>query len=606
MFAFLLLAAAPVAAHGLGPAELDAWLAKLDRDRTVLLSLDVHSDAGKPVFCARAGDNPAKRAWQAAPALTPAAFNDLFQERFKAGYRLAGLQPYPTSAGVRFAAFWVKDRSVAHLVRVGLSSDGYVRFLNEQTKAGYRPVAVNGYLDGKDVRYAVIFHQAGGDWASHHGVPTKDYQRAVADYAAKGYRPVSVSAFSDGKEPRFNLVVERDGRDGVYRDGLTAAAFTKFAAEQTGATLAGVAGYATPKGSRYLGYWVRPKKELALPVSGKEVPALAAFDRAMLAYMKERGIEAGAIAVSRAGKLALSRGYGYLDREHKKPISPDARFRLGSVTKPITAAVVHDLAARGKLKLSDRAFELLGVDLPPGGEADPRLKAVTVQMLLDHRGGWDQEVEPLGDPTFRNALVRKSLALKGPPTPRDIIRFMNGRPLDFAPGAKRAYCNYGYCVLGRVIEKASGGTYAEAVRRLLRDTGIRPGRTRVEDRDPAEPFYHDPERGPDAVRGTGTVAAPDGGFVLEALDAPGGLIGSAPDVARFCAAYWLTGQPRDGTGLTLTAFGSLPGTWAMARQRPDGVDLVALFNQRSAPAGLKPEAIRELLDAAADSIEGWP
>jgi CubicO group peptidase (beta-lactamase class C family) len=610
MLALLLLAAAPIAAHGLGPAELDAWLKKLDRDRSILLSLDVHSVAGRPVFCARAGDNAAKRAWEVSPALTPAAFNDLFDKRFKDGYRLTVLQPYSTRAGVRFAAAWVKDTSIAHLVRLGLSDDDYQKFFKKQVKAGFRPASICGYLDGKDVRYAVIFEQRGGIWASHHGLDEKEHERLLADYARKGYRPVHVSPFFDGKQPRFNVVVEKDGLEGVYRSGLTAAAFAKLAAEQekAGLTLAGVAGYATPKESRYLGYWVRPKKELVLPTTGKAVPELAAFDKAMLAYMKERDIESGTLAVRRGGKLVLSRGYGWLDRDHKKPIPPDVPFRLASVTKSFTAALVYDLVTRGKLKLSDKAFDRIGIDLPPGKESDPRLKAITVQMLLEHRGGWDSEAK-FGDPMAQDDRVRKALGLKGPPTSRDVIRYMNGRKLDFDPDSKRIYSNYGFCVLGRVIEKASGETYAAAVKRLLEPHGIKsvaPGRTRIEDRNPAEPFYSDPGMWPDVMRGSGLVSAPDGGFNLEAMDANGGLIGSAPDVAKFCGIYWLSGQRRKEGALDLTAFGSLPGTWAMARQRPDGVDVVALFNQRFAPDGLKPEAIEKLLDEAADSIKVWP
>src|SRR5262249_39147993 len=153
-----------------------------------------------------------------------------------------------------------------------------------------------------------------------------------------------------------------------------------------------LSGYNLAGQSRYLAVWTR---DLPLPVSGTAVPDLAAFDRAMLTYMKERGVRAGALAVMKDGRLILQRGYGWAARDGSRQVQPDDPFRLASVTKPFTAAAVRNLIRRGKLSLDTRVFALLGVKPPPGRFADPRLAHVTVRHLLDHRGGWDRDVGPV-------------------------------------------------------------------------------------------------------------------------------------------------------------------------------------------------------------------
>jgi hypothetical protein len=88
--------------------------------------------------------------------------------------------------------------------------------------------------------------------------------------------------------------------------------------------------------------------------------------------------------------------------------------------------------------------------------------------------------------------------------------------------------------------------------------------------------------------------------------APGGMIASGRALMNFLQAYGIDGDPRTGNGETWTFFGSLPGTHTMIRQRPDGVNIVALFNQRTDASGLNYELIQTLLDTAANGVTQWP
>ena len=81
-------------------------------------------------------------------------------------------------------------------------------------------------------------------------------------------------------------------------------------------------------------------------------------------------------------------------------------------------------------------------------------KRITTRHLLQHTGGWDRDKS--FDPMFRPREISRTLGVASPPGPRDILRYRLGQPFEFDPGTRYAYSNFGYCVLGRVIEKVTG------------------------------------------------------------------------------------------------------------------------------------------------------
>jgi CubicO group peptidase (beta-lactamase class C family) len=289
-------------------------------------------------------------------------------------------------------------------------------------------------------------------------------------------------------------------------------------------------------------------------------------------------------------------------------VAPDDPFRLASLTKPVTAAAIRKLIRDGKLQPETRVWPLLAVEPPPGKAVDPLWKQVAVQHLVDHQGGWDREAT--FDPLFGH-MADMVAELGKPPAAADVVRYMAGQPLQFAPGSKKAYSNFGYCVLGRVIEKVTGQAYLDFVQKeVLVPAGIKGmalGRTLPRDRDPREPWYRDPQRGRNLFPGgLNEVALPDGTFSLEAADAAHGLVGSAVDVARFARVYPLFGELATGSSPYQWHFGDMAGTFALAVQRADGVILVALFNQRKDPSGLDYSVLKGILEKVADGIEQWP
>ena len=234
--------------------------------------------------------------------------------------------------------------------------------------------------------------------------------------------------------------------------------------------------------------------------TGKLDARMDAFDRAMREVLAEHRIPGAALAVTDGGRLVFARGYGYADIAEKQPVQPTSLFRIASISKPITAVAILQLVEQKKLSLEDKVCEVLNFDAKRNGDAkfDERLREITIRHLLEHRGGWDRDRS--FDAMFQSVRFAKECGTACPAGPAEVIRAMLGQKLDFDPGERYSYSNYGYCLLGRVIEERSGQPYEAYVKeKVLAPLDIRDmriGCTLAEGRQPNEVRYYDPGRGP--------------------------------------------------------------------------------------------------------------
>jgi CubicO group peptidase (beta-lactamase class C family) len=601
--------------HGESPQAYQAWIDRMAREGYRPVFVQAFQDGQSPRFCAIAHKGGKNHPWIARQGLTRDDYQAAFDNLGKQGYRPLTTTGYPDGGRTRLAAIWIRDDvEGVWECRHHLTSAGYRQTCAELERKGLHPGYVAGYPAGDAAHFIGFFTTAAEPCVARHDLTAAECEKTCARWRTRGFSPRCLSAYPVGGGVRFALILVRDLWVADWKAPLDLSA-RRLKEESVRWTAQGyrplaVCGYPSAGTARFAAVWVKDRTA-DLPASGQAVPALAAFDRAMQQFMRERHIPAGTLAVMRHGRLLLTRGYGWADRVGTRVIAPDALMRIASVSKPITAAAVRRLIAAGKLKQDTRVFPLLEVAPPRGRQPDPRLQDVTVQHLLEHRGGWDAGKSP--DPMFRAAEIAAALGKPSPASNRDVICYMVGQKLDFAPGSKYAYSNFGYCVLGRVIEKVTGQSYLAHVRQaVLAPLGIRdvevghslPGR-----RNPREPFYSDPGGGPNvhAAHGPALVPAPDGAFCLEAMDAHGGLIASSEDLVRFLNAYALDGTPRRPHDQPRGCFfGRLPGTRSMALQRPDGICIAVLFNQSRDDSGLSYDDMEKVMNRAADSIRRWP
>jgi len=398
--------------------------------------------------------------------------------------------------------------------------------------------------------------------------------------------------------------------------------------------------------------WFLSSLHAAIPLSGRAVPQLKPFDDLLLSFMQENKIPGASLALAKSGHLLYFRAFGYANKEQNEPTQPNSLFRIASVSKPLTAVAILQLIEQNKLKLTDKPFQILNLQPPEGRQFNPQLNEITIYHLLTHTAGFDRDKS--FDPMFRPIAIARLLNADPPATPEHIIRYMLARPLDFIPGEKYAYSNFGYCVLGRVIEKITGQSYESYVQQhVLLPLGIttmRIGHSLQSQRFPNEVTYYTQKNstaaavlGPDYGK---RVPLPYGAWYHEALDAHGGWIATADDLARFGAAfedpehckllnkysiqsmfsrppglpgYTTDGKPKPsyyalgwsvrpaGSGLTTWHNGLVPGTASLLVRRHDGLTWAVLFNIDTSPDGkYLGTLIDPLLHQAASQVKTWP
>ncbi len=392
------------------------------------------------------------------------------------------------------------------------------------------------------------------------------------------------------------------------------------------------------------------------PLTGQIAPGLEPFDAQIPQLLQKYDIPGCVVAVMDNDKLVMTRGYGWADRDAKVPIDPNSTFRIGALSKPITATAILLLVQDGKLTLETRVFDVLKDLTPfPGETPDPRLSQITIRQLLQHSGGWDAGAS--FDPFDRLGQIATAAKQPAPPDSDAIIRYMMGQPLQFDPGTKAIYSNFGYLLLGRVIEKISGIGYEDFVdSKLFTPIGaqtFRLGATRKQERDATEAKYYDYKGAPLAASpfdGT-LVPRPDGSIGLESRGASDGWVSSAPDYLRFLSvidatpvipdvltlpsladlarrpAYALADETYYGLGLTIrptkpfdpkkpndtdTAVygswwleGALPGTSSFAARDANGRAWVAFFNSHPQDDKAWSKDMLEALDTAIGGSQ-WP
>ena len=320
------------------------------------------------------------------------------------------------------------------------------------------------------------------------------------------------------------------------------------------------------------------------------VTDLAAFDDVVESLVQRYHIPAVSIAVTHDERLVYLKAYGWADLVARERATTQSRFRLASVSKPITAIAILRLAEQGKLRLSDRVFgpgALLGT-IYGTQPYEPRLREITVDHFLHHTaGGWTNDA---ADPMFAQR------ALSG----GELISWtLDHRPLAHAPGTSYAYSNFGYCLLGRIIERVTGQPYEQAVKALvLEPAGITdmaigggtlaerlPGEVRYHGQGHDDPYLLDPRR-MDA----------HGGWVATARDLAQLLVhvdgySAKPDLLQPSSIETMTtgssAKPGYACGWGVNAngnwehMGGMPGTATLIIRGANGWGFVLLANSRS-------------------------
>jgi CubicO group peptidase (beta-lactamase class C family) len=460
------------------------------------------------------------------------------------GMILTSVAIYGSPAARTYAATWETNAGTVQWSWIqNVDQASYQNYFNGFTMIPTRPAYT---AVSSDARYVGLFRNDSiGPWISRHGLSSSQYQAAFDQYVAEGYYPICVQGGGTTANPVFAAI--------FAQQGIIARRWS---------------------------------------VTGKPVPSLAKFDAAMKNFMETNGIHSGELAILHNGKLELSRAYTW--GEPGYPITePTSLFRLASCSKTFTCAAITNLYNAKLVSPGTTVFPLLGINSAalPSQTPSPYINSITVQELVDHAGGWNDTTSGF-DPVFRLRDIAKDLGLARPPTKMEVARYMYGAPLQFQPGTQnfntnnKNYSNFGYLLLGLVIEAVTGMPYVDYVRQtVLAPLGLNNVHLSRMTAGPvagAEVSYDEPNVGPTPVDWASNAMLPNAyggeGFLTDTMDSGGGLMTTAQTMATLINKYAVWGL--NGRAAGSARSGSMDGTTSWAESRGDGVDWAMVFNTR--------------------------
>jgi D-alanyl-D-alanine carboxypeptidase len=257
--------------------------------------------------------------------------------------------------------------------------------------------------------------------------------------------------------------------------------------------------------------------------------------------LAEKNKAMGSVTIAKDGNLLYTRAIGYsqINGTEKKPLTGASRFRIGSITKMFTAAMILQLVEEGKLKLTDN----LSIFFPQV----PNASKITILQILSHRSGI---------PNIKRDPQRSS---SSPITKDEMLALIVKETPDFEPDTKHLYSNSGYFILGLILEKVTGKSYGDALgERIsskigLRDTYVATGSIDVNNNESLTYFR------------LGNEWKPGGETHPSLLFSAGAIVSTPNDMVKFIQALFngklITQQSlgqmttlRDGEGLGMDSF----------------------------------------------------
>lgn len=283
-----------------------------------------------------------------------------------------------------------------------------------------------------------------------------------------------------------------------------------------------------------------PKKEKrALTNADSDIASLQPIDSMVNRVMRSLRLAGASVAVVKDEKLVYAKGFGYADKEKKVPVEPYHLFRIGSVSKLVTAIAILKLVDDGKLSLDDYVFGDKGIlkGKTYSGIKNRNFYRIKVKHLLNHTSGWS--LITYGDPMFIPHKIHKMDKVNYPIEFDDVIHFVITRHLPYAPGTRFNYSNFGYCLLGRIIEAVTDEDYEDWVQdEIMEPNDIKSMRIAgsfEKDRLKNEVKYYDysPDNEQLSFNGSGKkVYKPYGADDIEMLGPAGGWLATSVDLMR--------------------------------------------------------------------------
>ena len=623
------LNAPQVARHGMTAAKYQQEFSKWTGKGYRLTHVSGYGVGGQARYAAiwTKVDGPA---WKAHHGLSNTAYQQKVDTYVKQGYRIAHVSGYDVKGKDYYAAIFVKNSGTTWVARHRLNGSQYQQEYNKWKSKGYRLVHVSGYAISGKAHYAAIWEKrSGAAMATHHGMTSSVYQQKFNQYVGKGYRLTHVSAYTvSGKDYYAAIWEKRAGKKWTARHRMNNASYQNEFDNNyyTAYRIKSVSGYAIGGKAHYAAIWTEGA------FSSSEI---AKVDKIAKDFMKKYNVPGLQIAITKDERLVFAKGYGYADKEKGVLMGPNVKGRIASVSKPITAVGIMKLAQANKLTMNKKVMgsgSILG-SAWAGKTLTNREKSITVANLLEHTAGanvWDnngkfdhngKDESPVSwDPMFQQSSYNHAQLIGW---------VLDNRNPDYNPGTYYAYSNFGYCMLGRIIEKISKQAYETWIKNnVLKPCGINgmfvSGDTKAQKRSNEMVYYGQNGENPYGMK-------------VKRMDSHGGWAASTIDLMRFMVR--VDGKPKKKDIISTSSFntmtskssyggsvvnssnygkgwnlsgtkgmshgGSLPGTYSRIARRDDGFCYAVIINTRSKASGFGGD-FNGIGPAAVKAIKSWP
>jgi CubicO group peptidase (beta-lactamase class C family) len=347
----------------------------------------------------------------------------------------------------------------------------------------------------------------------------------------------------------------------------------------------------------------------------------AAMFRIARAFMEKYSVPGLSISITRHGKFVYEHQFRMADSEEAQQLLPASLFRIASVTKPITSLTIFTLIEKGRLNLNDKVFGPSGILDEKFGKPPYKqyLTDITVDHLLTHTcGGWPNDSS---DPMFRyNSWDQAKL----------ISWVLDTLPLTSPPGLRWTYSNFGYCLLGRVIEQVTGQPYADYVQaNVLAPCGITDMRiagNKLKARAPNEVAYYG-QYSEDPYQMNVTRMDSHGGWIATPTDLAIFLdhVAGAPNIPSLLKPETIKimttpspAYPQSSSGKYARGWmvrnngagnwwhnGSLPGSTTIMVRTSTGMCWAALTNTRTQPSNEIDDALDQMVWDMVRQVPAW-
>jgi CubicO group peptidase (beta-lactamase class C family) len=560
-----------------------------------------------------------------------------FNNLSKDGFRMISLSVYGTPASAQYAAVWVKRSGAAYVATHGIDGAAYQAFFNTWSAKGYVPVLLSATGSRSNAIFAAVFEKRNYNaWVAKHDMTQAAFDAendkakknnlilktcttygSVADrrYAAvwipnPGFIKWRVySNISDTDyQTQFNANTQlpfycpeivavsdeqtyccmfTDSIRGRFeaRHGLTAAQYQKEFDKHTKAGLMPVYvdGGGNGNSTRYSVVFAETDIPFARnwTISGTGTTATKGLDKIMKDFMLEHGIRYAQLSLGRNGTSKYNKAYTWAESNYKIA-QPSDKFMLASCSKLYLTAAVKTLLDDPKFNLApgDKAYAKLGYSNPK----DPKSDDITIQNLLDHKGGFDADTY---DATYDMRDIATSQNLGRAANKNDLATYMyKKRNLKDKPGTKDNYSNYGYVLLSLIIEKLTGKTYWDYLKKEVLDkinvTEVKVWPTVSATRAADEVVTESSGLGLSALNINSSLQVPSvyggDGMIKEVAAASCGMASSANAMVQTIRhhAVWGTGGRMAGAARS----GSTPGSSTLAVSNGDGMDWAYTINTR--------------------------